>query len=149
MDESIGGAFMIKLLFVFIIIYVTFMCLAISYAKAFRIKNSVMNKLEQNQFAFGDDFGFIDDYLDSVSYNFEGNESIKEDCNNVEFGNSHPESRTILTENGVCIRQFGNIDASGNINDYYYKVTTYISVELPFFKIYGTIPISGETKIIY
>lgn len=149
MDESIGGAFMIKLLFVFIIIYVTFMCLAISYAKAFRIKNTVMNKLEQSQFAFGDDFGFIDKYLETVSYDFNGNDDIKAKCNNVEFGNAHSETRTILTENGVCIRQFGDMDANGNINDYYYKVTTYISIEFPFFNIYGTIPISGETKIIY
>lgn len=149
MDESIGGAFMIKLLFVFFIIYVTFMCIAISYAKAFRIKNSVMNKLEQNQYVFGEDYSFINDYLDEVSYAVDPNNSdrVIANCGGVSLGGIDNENKIILTQEGVCIRQLGDDDTDGR--NYYYKVTTYISIAFPFFGLDYMIPISGETKIIY
>ena len=40
---------MIKLVLIFIVIYVSFMAVAINYAKAFRVKNEVINIIEQIQ----------------------------------------------------------------------------------------------------
>ena len=142
MRESFGGAFMIKLVLVFIVIYITFMAVAIDYAKVFRVKNNVINLLEQKQFLLGDSIEDIDNYLNSVPYNENGNSSVKSNCNNTEFGSKS--GNNVLTTNGVCITQYGN-ETDNNI---YYKVTAYISIEFPFFDIYLTIPISGETKII-
>ena len=142
MRESFGGAFMIKLVLVFIVIYITFMAVAIDYAKVFRVKNNVINILEQKQFLLGDSIEDIDKYLSSVPYNENGNNSVKSNCNNTEFGSKR--DNNVLTTNGVCITRYGN----KNDNNIYYKVTAYISIEFPFFDIYLTIPISGETKII-
>lgn len=147
MRESFGGAFMIKLILIFIVVYISFMAVAINYAKAFRVKNNVINLLEQNQFKLGDEITFIDKYLDSVPYNFYDNRSVQDNCNNVTFGSTDNEKKTVLTLNGACIVKMGDEDE--NSRDYYYKVTTYISIEFPFFNIYMTFPISGETKIIY
>ena len=142
MRESFGGAFMIKLVLVFIVIYISFMAVAINYAKAFRVKNNVINILEQNQFMLGDDITVIDDYLAKVPYDLNDNNSVKRNCNNTEFGSK--KENTILTNRGVCITQFSD----DKTNDVYYRVTSYISVEFPFFDIYMTLPISGETKVI-
>ena len=142
MRESFGGAFMIKLVLIFIVIYITFMAVAIDYAKVFRVKNNVINILEQNQFLIGDSFDAIDDYLNGVPYNENGNNSVKSNCDSTEFG-AIKNNNTLLTTNGVCIKQSGD-----NTNGIYYKVTAYISIEFPFFDLYFTIPISGETKII-
>lgn len=139
MRESFGGAFMIKLVLIFIVIYISFMAVAVNYAKAFRVKNNVINILEQSQFKLGDSIDNIDNYLRGVPYNLNGNSSIKEHCG-VDFGNSN-ENR-ILTNYGVCIVE------NGSGNKHYYTVTSYISVEFPFFDIYMTLPISGETKMI-
>lgn len=144
MRESFGGAFMIKLVLIFIVIYVSFMAVAINYAKAFRVKNNVINILEQSQFELGDSITEIDDYLSNVPYNLNGNDSIKKHCNNTEFGNTNKSTNTILTTNGVCIVK----QATGSDNEVYYKVTSYISVDFRVFNIYMTLPISGETKII-
>ena len=38
MRDAFGGAFMIKLFLVFILIYVCFIALALNYAKAFKVK---------------------------------------------------------------------------------------------------------------
>ena len=140
MRESFGGAFMIKLILVFIVIYISFMAVAVNYAKAFRVKNGVINILEQNQFIIGENYDMIDEYLGSISYNFYSNPSIKTDCDNTDFGVKNGD--TLLTKNGVCIRRKGD-----NYN-FYYDVTSYISIEFPFFNISLTLPIKGETKTI-
>ena len=57
MREYFGGAFILKLLFVFIVIFVSFMAVTISYAKAFRVKNQVINIVEQNQYSGTGDVG--------------------------------------------------------------------------------------------
>lgn len=143
MREAFGGTFMIKLILIFIVIYISFMAVAIDYAKVFRVKNNVINILEQNQFVIGDSFDNIDTYLNDVPYNENGNNSVKSNCDNAEFGGYTNNKTTLLTSNGVCIKQLGN-----NTNGIYYKVTAYISIEFPFFNLYFTIPISGETKVI-
>jgi len=131
MRESFGGAFMIKMILVFIVVYVSFMAVAVNYAKAFRVKNNVINILEQSKYVPGDDITKIDDYLASVPYNVKDDKSKEECLNSVD----NPQ----WVDRGVCIApQIGG----------YYKVTTYISIEFPFFNLNMTLPISGETKVI-
>ncbi len=48
MREAFGGIFMIRLMLVFIVIYVAFAALSLNYAKAFKIKNSVISYIEEN-----------------------------------------------------------------------------------------------------
>ena len=141
--ESFGGAFMLKMVLVFIVIYVSFMAVAVNYAKAFRVKNNVINILEQSQFVIStDDFNEIDEYLNKVPYNLNGNSSVKNDCSNIGFDNKNSSKTKGLTQNGVCITKVGTN------TDFYYRVTTYISIEFPFFDISMTLPINGETKMI-
>lgn len=142
MRESFGGAFMINLVLVFIVIYISFMAVAINYAKAFRVKNNVINILEQNQYSGGGSSEVaiikVNEYLPKVPYNMGGNESIRRNCNNQTEGTPY------YIENGVCV-----VNMSSNNNPKYFKVITYISIDFPFFDIHMTIPISGETKSIY
>ena len=138
MRESFGGAFMIKLVLVFIVIYISFMAVAINYAKVFRVKNNVINILEQYQYD-GTSGNLavqkIEEYLPKVPYDETGNTSVINDCNS--------QSGQLL-ERGVCI--VANANSSGS--NKYYKVTVYISIDFPFFDLHFTIPISGETTII-
>ena len=47
MRDAIGGTFMLRILIIFIVLYIVFMCFAVSYAKTFRLKNKVIDILEQ------------------------------------------------------------------------------------------------------
>lgn len=142
MRESFGGAFMIKLVLVFIVIYITFMGVAIEYAKVFRVKNQVINMLEQSQYKIGDTSveDKIDTYLSSVPYNRAGTIGVENKCNNSITENN---SYKYITR-GVCIEQF----VDDNAVNAHFKVTVYISIDFPFFGINMTLPISGETKTI-
>lgn len=142
MRDAFGGTFMFKIIIIFIVFYVTFMAIAANYAKVFKIKNNVINILEQSQFNYNDandwngivNNGKISTYLSSVAYNHKDNDNIVNDCRN---------RAGQLSSNGVCIRgeSLGKSSA-------YYEVTVYMVVSFPLFSIDFVIPISGETETV-
>jgi hypothetical protein len=116
MRESIGGAFLIKIMVVFIVLYNSLLAIAVNYAMAFRVKNSIINILEQN-----------------------------EGCRNTE---------TQLSDYKANVRYYrpANKDEIVPVQvdrGYYYKVTTYISFDFPVVGDLFTVPVTGETKVIY
>ena len=135
MRESFGGAFMIKLVLVFIVIYVSFMAVAINYAKAFRVKNQVINILEQSQYSAGNQIVInnVDTYLGDVNYN---------------ITNPACPANSTIVPHGVCIENHCTRGTSGANDDCYYTVTTFIHIDFPFFKVNMNLPVRGETKTI-
>ena len=72
MRDSFGGTFMIYLLLIFLAVYIAFVAVAFNYARAFKVKDKVMDIIEQNE---GIDFedeggalGEIETYLNNVNY---------------------------------------------------------------------------------
>lgn len=49
MRDAFGGVFMIRLFLVFIVIFVAFAAVSLNYAKAFRIKNKIIDLVEENE----------------------------------------------------------------------------------------------------
>lgn len=145
MRESFGGAFMIKLVLVFIVVYISFMAVAINYAKAFRVKNQVINILEQTKFnGSKSSEEVVDNYLKKVNYNLSDNiEKIEKKCN--EQAESLGKTEIVVSEYGVCLISMSD----SNDSPRYYTVTTYITIDFPFFNISMILPIIGETKSIY
>lgn len=134
MKEAYGNAFSIWLFMMFFVIYVCFIAVALQFAKTYRVKNYVINVLEQYQYS-GDvndkALNQLDYYLGNVPYKI-SDEDAKSNCD--ENGVVH---------NGVCIIQEGTEDAK------YYKVIVYFVAEFPFLEIAKlTIPVSGETTVI-
>ena len=144
MREAFGGTFMIKLMLVFIIIYVAFMAIAINYAKTFRVKNQIINILEQYQYDIDKNSatdtsaeGVIDRYLASVPYSVF-------DVGRADCEKFSKDSKFTYLSRGVCITMHGTTDAS------YYTVTTYMYIErIPFLGAFNlSLPVRGETKTI-
>lgn len=146
MRDAFGGTFVIKLILIFIVIYISFMAIAMQYAKTFRVKNLIINKLEQSQYdgSLEDEDVLIEisDTLGQIPYNI--NDIGTNTCNGEK-------QRFITSETGTSSSAGGGfcLEQKGTPNKPYYKVTTYIVASLPLFGINITIPISGETKIIY
>lgn len=152
MRDAFGGAFMIKLFLVFIIIYVSFTALALNYAKAFKVKNKVVEYIEQNEIVdFQNmpastreamDLFFEQEMLGNMNYKSE----LSCDGENV-----------VYCHNGIRIQRAGKgINTTGA----YYKVTTSFGWTIPFINkllelsgrngdvAFGTWEISGETRLI-
>lgn len=143
MREAFGGTFMIKLMLIFLTIYIAFIAVALNYAKAFRVKNKIIDIIEQNEgISSYDDvsdksvIGNINTYLNSVSY-YVSLDNITESNNN----DLH------CYRSGYCIEETSDITNNG-ITSKYYKVTTYININFPFFGLDFRIPIIGETRKI-
>lgn len=49
MREAVGGTLLLKIVLVFLVIYISFMAIVIGYGKVFRIKNTIINRIEQNE----------------------------------------------------------------------------------------------------
>lgn len=140
MRDAFGGAFSIKLMMVFLVLYVSFICVALNYSRAFRVKNRIINIIEQNEgFDFsnndsGSEQDQIDKYLATTGY----------------YINS--DIRTYLADNSVssCDPLYGRGYCVYNIstNPTYYGVETYIVFSLPILNVKFPIKISGETRII-
>ena len=140
MKESFGAATNMYLFMFFFIIYVCFFAIALNFAKTYRIKNYVVDVLEQYQYDGGkiENYSFIksklDEYFDFVpykGYNTYASNYCKDIGDNCEdYG-------------GASVIALGSDDAR------YYRVVVFFKVEFPLLEVASFyIPISGETVII-
>ncbi len=149
MRDAFGGTFMIKLMLIFIAIYVTFIAVALNYAKAFRVKNKIIDIIEQNEglnncvdTSEGSVIDQINTYLNSISYYV----SLDNKNANVIAGKNCTQ---YCSSRGYCIEKTENTTSkTENIISSYYTVTTYINIDFPFFGLNFNIPIRGETRKI-
>ena len=160
MKDAYGGTMMLYLFMIFFLLYVSIIGVALNFAKIYRIKNNVINILEQYQYN-GDSTNSItlgsnsvsasssikdllEDYLDSVPYNFrlENYNTVLDQ--NFSFEDKCPGGDSVLGSLGLCVIQKGD----SNTKNYYYDVTVYHVIELPILNISIPITAKGETKVI-
>ena len=140
MRDAVGGTFMIKLLLIFLAVYTVFIAIAINYAKAFKVKNKVINIIEQSEGVDYNDvsdasvIGQINTYMNDIHYGI-NTSSVEKKCIGYDY---------INTERGYCISKVENYDSSAS----YYRVTTFETISVPIVRLEFTVPIKGETRKI-
>jgi len=134
MRDAFGGAFMIRLFLVFIFIYMFFTAIALNYAKAFKVKNKVIDYIEDHE---------IIDMISMPAIEKEKMESYFEekllgDLNYRISKNSMPcnneDRREVYCENGIRIIQLTANSIQANKLGTYYRVDTYFSWNLSFMR---------------
>lgn len=149
MRESIGGTWIMGIVMLFIVLFASFLALSINYTKAFRVKNEIINIIEKHEgYTTGDNINGetsgssslsteaeILQYLDGMGYD----KNMKVACPTNIYGSKPPTPR-----NGICVRQIGNDGEPA-----YYKVTSFVHIELPLGMLRINVPVSGETKTIH
>ena len=167
MRDAFGGAFMIRLFLIFIFIYMFFTAIALNYAKAFKVKNKVIDYLEDNEVVLrekkNDKEHINAAQLDKMEYFIE-TEVVKEykyrqDKSEMKCSNEYPE---VYCDNGIRIIQINTYNTKSDNLGIYYRVETFFTWNLGFLKILtqadnnsqdgsvarGIWTISGETKTI-
>ncbi len=119
MREAVGGTLLLKIVLVFLVVYIGFMAIILNYGKTFRIKNRLINYIEQNEGILKKEE--LDDYAKQLNYNLStvGSSKWLDAC-------------------------YYSVPGKG----YYYKVKVYITFNLPLVNNKLYIPITGETRII-
>ena len=153
MREAIGGAWLTGIVVLFIVLFSAFLAISVNYTKAFRAKNKIINLIEENE-------GFsITRYssLDSIDLATLRQSNRTEDkvyayLKDAGSATAVKKNGTYVfkcpdgsnpREGGYCVKKVASSQGS------YYKVTTFIKIELPLISNTFTVPISGDTKVLY
>ncbi len=154
MREAISGTVLIKVFLVFLFLYAIFIGVAINYAKAFRIKNRIINIIEQNEGLSNkeiDDIGKtkqstgvindIEEYLQQVNYNATVTTEIA-----TKYGSGNNSKCNTQENLGYCITKYVGTVNDNNICPSYYTITTFVRIQIPIISTDLLIPITGETR---
>ena len=138
MRDAFGGVFMMRLMLVFIVVFVGFGAISLNYAKAFRIKNKVIDLLEQQQIIRVTDIltssknytDKLDQIIDNADYRINCDDSGEKQ---VTYKNS--EDKVVA----ICYRGITIINKSTKENEehedsdsVYFEVVTYGGWNLGF-----------------
>ena len=164
MRDAFGGAFMIKIFLVFIAIYIGFTAVALNYAKAFKVKNRIIEYLESSEISNLNMYvsqrleieNFINnEILGDMNYNV----NDLDICSSVKEEDDAGNIIAVCHEAGIVIEQ---IAKATNTEGVYYRVSTYVGWSIPFLNKLlslngnnasrpvpaGVWQISGETRLI-
>ena len=137
MRDAFGGAFMIKLMLIFLVIYVCFIAVALNYAKAFKAKNGIIDLIERYE-GYENCQDLVNSYLSNIRYYVKSQSG-----DNAQYSKNN--GNITCYDLGYCIESFD--DASGSN----YIVTTFLEVNFfGFDSLAGlsfTVPIRGEVRI--
>lgn len=161
MRDAVGGTFMMYVFLIFLGVFICFIGMAFNFARAFRVKNKVIDYIEQNEGLRESDFnvlsgtntsdntviGRINTYLNSINYNIPLTEADKND-------------KGTCFDLGYCIKEIRATSDVDGVRARYYQVTTFVKLGLSFtgnttklksplddfLNMTFTIPIKGETR---
>ena len=147
MREAFGGTWLLGFVVLFIVLFSAYLAVSVNYTKAFKAKNKIINIIEQNE-GFSSSTGNVANKTDNDLKNSKNTEDkIYYYLRNAGFVlediKSCPNSDSPVREGGYCVEKVGTSHGA------YYKVTTFIKIELPLIWQTFTIPIKGETKVLY
>ena len=143
MREALGGTFMMYIFIIFLTVYAAFIAIAFNYARAFRVKNKVIDYIEQNEGIpdFSNTGGIMNDintYL--VNANYKVNGITNTVCSGYDYVN---------TDRGYCIDRVNAVSDIDGMSASYYRVMTFVRLQIPFLEWFDfTIPVKGETRKI-
>lgn len=131
MREAIGSSLLFNLIIVFIVLMIAFLAGSLSYSKAFKVKNRIIDIIEKNE-------GYTD----------ESKKEINESLGNMGYRvssdkNCGPDDISGNTSYEYCVYEYTQKEGSK-----YYKVTTYMYFDIPVIGGLLHFPVSGETKIL-
>ena len=147
MREAIGGTWLLGFVVLFIVLFSAYLAISINYTKAFKVKNKIINIIEENE-GFTTSIGDVSTKTDD-----ELRDSVKTEDKIYAYLKSIGYATTKVSESkcpnnkvyqgGYCVQKVCSPQGS------YFKVTSFIKIELPFIWDALTIPIRGETKVLY
>ncbi len=144
MKQAIGGATIINIVIVFIVIIFALLAATFSYAKAYKVNTKIMNGIEIYEGYNNGSVKYANRFLQGLGYT----KGAKKDC---------PSTKNINGKSGSLVENQNNdyyycvyyYSAHEDGNCYYsYAVVTYITFDLPFVGRFD-LPITSKTNRIY
>ncbi len=153
MKESIGNALLFYIIITFVIILIAFFVGSLSYSKAFKVKNRIIETIEKEEGFTANAKTEIDEWLKAgengksgIGYrvNTNGGNANSTNCATVDGGtlvNPASNYQYCVYELTSCGKKADEARCGK-----YYRVTTYMFFDVPVIGDMIKIPVSGETK---
>lgn len=162
MREAIGGTWLTGIVIMFLALFAGFLAYSINYTKAFRVKNNIIQLIEENEgftpaanageYSIDNVFNASEEeliqngsaeaeifnFINKLGYNYSTNIKCSPDGNNFAYDTA---------KYGYCIEK--HCASYDNIDKVYYKVTSYISLQIPVINVTVQVPVTGETITMY
>lgn len=142
MREAIGGTWLMGLVLTFVVLFSAFIAVAINYTRAFRVKNEIINIIERDEGYIKEGKNTtkekIEDYLKEIGYT---TRNMNISCPDNIYGDGNP-----VANGNYCYKLIPTNNAK---TEGYYKVTTFVIIDLPLMWQALAVPVSGETKLIH
>lgn len=153
MKEAIGQTISLQVILVFMVFLNAFLAFSVNYTKAFRVKNKVINELEQNEGLNTTARGNIIDYMEHVGYNVDNiNEGDGETCFHGVCITPHCAGKIGTNKNSDSC----TADSGKDVSNYrvYYTVKTYININIPIInqildQDIAILKVQGDTATVY
>lgn len=140
MREAVGNTFIVNLIIIFILIFIILFAGSTSYTKAYKVKNRIIDIIEENKGYNAEARSQIDRFLGETGYRVTNGGTCR----------SHYGTGTIPSNSGgyrYCVETF--VKNQGKENEQtYYGVTSYMYFEIPIIASLVELPVYGETKSI-
>ena len=136
MKEAIGNSFIFNLILIFVALFIAFFVGSISYSKAFKVKNAIIDIVEKHENYSTEAVKEIDETLKQIGYRV--NKNGVQSCKASGGG-------TILNATGTNYRYC--IEYHNTPKGYYYSVTAYMYFEIPLIGQMLEFPVYGETRM--
>lgn len=155
MKEAIANAGVYNLVIIFVIILLAFFIGSLSYSKAFKVKNKIIEEIEKDQ---GYTTGIndstedrVEEWITNIGYRVNtGNTRNTENCPKV-TGNGGEEGKLVNTDGDYqyCVYEFDTCTTGSDKAKCgkYYRVIAYMYFDVPILSGLLKLPVSGETMI--
>ena len=159
MREAIGGTWLFGLVITFIVFFASFLAISINYAKAFNVKNNVVDLIAKYEGNNPCARKHIAEYLRDTGYLVPGScpavGSVESGTNNqFEYIGYDLNGNKVATGSKAyfCVAKDTNssiASTSSMIGKNYYRVILFFRIDLPMFGNLTTYKIKGETESVY
>lgn len=131
MREAVGNTFIIGIIITFVIVFIILFATSTSYTKAYKVKNRIIDIIEENNGLSPAVYREIDDFLGGIGYR------VNESNRACPDGGTNPS-----TSYRYCI------STKPTNKGVYYVVTAYMYFDVPILSTLLEMPVQGETKIL-
>ncbi len=148
MRDAIGQVYIIQIILIFVVLINGYMAYSVNYARAFRVKNQIVNIIEQYEGPYNEEgIEKINEYIDRMAYAVSNEQMIS-------FQNSNSDA-VCPGYNGWCYiaHDVSISDGDEDRNGTYYSIVTFVNIDIPVVNnIIGLgtfLQIVGETRTFY
>lgn len=154
MKESIGQAFIVNLILIFFIVLSVLLFSSINYSKAFKVKNRIINIIEKYNGWGNYTQAEVEKNLSNAAYNIS---LPNEDCNKYKKNVDYlvypaPADTRLGRYYDYCVFENKGTDINGAYNGsnaHFYKVITFVQIDIPIINSSIKFAVRGETKLMY